>query len=93
MFEKEAEECAEEYRNSDDYNSAEPCDFGYANGISTGFEKGADYVYNKAAEIIQQLIINAPNTYSGTNIELQQRKMFSFQNAVSRAEQFLKETK
>lgn len=42
----------------------------------------------KAKEIIQQLIANAPNTYSGTNIELQQKKMFSFQDAVNKAEQF-----
>lgn len=45
----------------------------------------------KAKEIIQQLIANAPNTYSGTNIELQQKKMFSFQDAVNKAEQFLEE--
>ena len=46
---------------------------------------------NEAKEIIQKLIANAPNTYSGTDIELQQKKMFSFQDAVNKAEQFLKE--
>ena len=45
----------------------------------------------QAKEILQKLIANAPDTYSGTNIELQQRKMFSFQDAVNKAEQFLKE--
>jgi len=45
----------------------------------------------KAKEIMQKLITNAPNTYSGTNIELRQKKMFSFQDAVNKAEQFLKE--
>lgn len=44
---------------------------------------------NKAKEIMQKLIDNAPDTYSGTNIELQQKKMFSFQDAVNKAEQFL----
>ena len=43
----------------------------------------------KAKEIMQKLITNAPNTYSGTNIELQQKKMFSFQDAVNKAEKFL----
>lgn len=46
----------------------------------------------KAKEIMQKLIANAPDTYSGTNIELQQRKMFSFQDAINKAEQFLKES-
>lgn len=45
----------------------------------------------EAKEIMQKLIANAPDTYSGTNIELQQKKMFSFQDAVNKAEQFLKE--
>lgn len=46
-----------------------------------------------AKEIMQKLIANAPDTYSGTNIELQQKKMFSFQDAVNKAEQFLNEDK
>lgn len=44
---------------------------------------------NKVKEIMQKLIDNAPNTYSGTSIELQQKKMFSFQDAVNKAEQLL----
>lgn len=47
---------------------------------------------SKAKEIMQKLIANAPDTYSGTNIELQQKKMFSFQDAVNKAEQFLKDS-
>ncbi len=58
--------------------------------------EGATMMYKdlcKAKEIIQKLIANAPNTYSGTDVELQQKKMFSFQDAVNKAEQFLKECK
>ena len=44
-----------------------------------------------AKDIIKKLVSNAPDTYSGTNIELQQSKMFAFQNAVNEAEDFLKE--
>ena len=43
-------------------------------------------------EIIKTLIENAPNTYSGTDIELQQKKMFAFQNAVNEAQEYLKES-
>ena len=43
----------------------------------------------EAKEIMQKLVANAPDTYSGTNIELQQKKMFSFQDAVNKAEYFL----
>lgn len=50
MFEKEAERCADEYRMSADYSSAEQYDIGYANGLEIGFEKGADFGYNKANE-------------------------------------------
>lgn len=52
---------------------------------------GLENNLTKAKEIMQQLITNAPNTYSGTDIELQQKKMFSFQDAINKAEQFLKE--
>lgn len=45
----------------------------------------------KAKEIIEKLLKNAPDTYSGTNIELQQKKMFAFQNAVEQAYALLKE--
>lgn len=44
-----------------------------------------------AKDIIKRLLSNAPNTYSGTDIELQQSKMFAFHNAVNEAEDFLKE--
>lgn len=50
MFEKEAKRCADEYRMSDDYSSAEPYDIGYTNGLEIGFEKGAEFGYNKANE-------------------------------------------
>ena len=40
-------------------------------------------------EIIRELIKNRPDTYSGTDIELQQKKMFAFQNAVNKAEAFI----
>lgn len=43
-----------------------------------------------AKDIINRLITNAPDTYSGTNIELQQKKMFAFYNAKNDAEEFLK---
>lgn len=81
--------------------------YGYEKGIEFGI-KSAEQVNNiinnnakewlyeeneKLKDIIRQLIANAPNTYSGTNIELQQKKMFSFQNAVNKAKQFLKEIK
>jgi len=45
----------------------------------------------KAKELLKQLLTNAPDTYSGTNVELQQKKMFSFQDAVNKAEQFIGE--
>ena len=44
-----------------------------------------------AKEIIRELIDNRPDTYSGTDVELQQKKMFAFQRAVMQAETFLKE--
>ena len=42
-------------------------------------------------EILKALIENAPNTYSGTDIELQQKKMFAFYNAVEEAQKYLEE--
>ena len=47
--------------------------------------------YMLAKDIIKRLISNAPDTYSGTNIELNQSKMFAFQNAVNEGIDFLKE--
>ena len=43
----------------------------------------------EAKEMFRELIKNSPDTYSGTNIELQQKKMFAFQNAVNKAEAFI----
>ena len=45
----------------------------------------------ESVALIKLLIENRPDTYSGTNIERQQQKMFRFQNAVNKAEQFIKE--
>lgn len=44
-----------------------------------------------AKEIIRELIDNAPNVYSGRNMEEQQKKCFSFYNAIIKAKQFIKE--
>lgn len=44
-----------------------------------------------AKDIIKRLLGNAPDTYSGSDIELQQSKMFAFHNAVNEAEDFLRE--
>lgn len=46
---------------------------------------------NESVELIKALIENHPDTYSGTDIEKQQQKMFRFQNAVNKAEQFIQE--
>lgn len=43
-----------------------------------------------AKDIIKKLINNAPDTYSGTDVELNQSKMFAFQNAVNEGMDFLK---
>ena len=40
---------------------------------------------------IKRLINNAPDTYSGTDVELNQSRMFAFQNAVNEGTDFLKE--
>ena len=40
-------------------------------------------------QLLKTIIDNAPDTYSGTNIELQQKKMFTFQNAINKAEAFI----
>lgn len=64
----------------------------YRDGYINGAEESTKELREKltdAKEIIRQLIANAPNTYSGTNIELRQKKMFSFQDAVNKAGQFV----
>ena len=43
-----------------------------------------------AKDIIERLVTYAPDTYSGTNVELQQSKMFAFSNALNEACDFLK---
>lgn len=43
----------------------------------------------KAKDIIERLLINRPDTYSGNNIELIQSKMFQFNQAVSDADDFI----
>lgn len=45
----------------------------------------------ESVALIKLLIENCPDTYSGTNIERQQQKMFLFQGAVYKAEEFIKE--
>ena len=54
-------------------------------------KKDSDDKIKLAKDIIKKLVSNAPDTYSGTDIELQQSKMFAFQNAVNEAEDFLRE--
>jgi len=54
-------------------------------------KKDSDDKIKLAKDIIKKLISNAPDTYSGTDIELQQSKMFAFHNAINEAEDFLKE--
>lgn len=41
--------------------------------------------------LLRELLDNRPDTYSGTDIDLQQKKMFAFQRAVMQAETILKE--
>jgi hypothetical protein len=54
-------------------------------------KKDSDDKMKLAKDIIKKLVSNAPNTYSGTDIELQQSKMFAFHNAVNEAEDFIRE--
>ena len=61
-----------------------------------GFQKGAEYGYNKAKKqsesIIKRLLINRPDTYSGTDVMTNQTKMFAFASAVNDAIEYLKES-
>ena len=81
MFEKEAEEWA---------NEMYPCD-GQAQRYLL---MGAEFGYNKSKEdvkdIIVRLIANHPDTYSGTDIEFNQKRMFKFSKAVSDAQDYFK---
>lgn len=49
----------------------------------------ADKQLAKAKDIIERLLINRPDTYSGNYIELIQSKMFQFNRAVSDADDFI----
>ena len=44
-----------------------------------------------AVQIIRELVENSPDTYSGTDIDLQQKKLFRYQAAVSKAMDFVEE--
>lgn len=41
-------------------------------------------------EVLKVLLENRPDTYSGTDINAQQRKMFAFQSAVNRAVELIR---
>lgn len=59
------------------------------------FQKGAELGYNKAKrevkEVLRTLLANCPDTYSGTDVALNQKRMYRLQDARNMAEQFLKE--
>lgn len=96
MFEKDAENYAfDEVKHKQEWYIKHPersIDEDYED-IKKHWGDGAEFGYSKgkaeARELLERLIANAPNTYSGTDIELQQKKMFSFQDAINKAEQFL----
>ena len=54
-------------------------------------KRDSDDKIKVAKDIIKRLIQNAPDTYSGTDVMLQQSKMFAFQAASVDAYDFLKE--
>jgi hypothetical protein len=45
----------------------------------------------QAKLIIKHLLANRPDTYSGTDVMCNQKKMFNFSNAVDEAMEYLKE--
>ena len=45
----------------------------------------------ESVALIKLLIGNCPDTYSGTDVEKQQQKMFRFRSAVYKAEEFIRE--
>ena len=59
------------------------------------FKDAAKFGYDKAKgeikELLKTLIENCPDTYSGTDAALSQKRMFRFQDAVNKVELFLKE--
>lgn len=54
-------------------------------------KRDSDDKIKLAKDIIKRLINNAPDTYSGTDVDLQQSKLFAFQNAVNEGMDFLQE--
>lgn len=44
-----------------------------------------------AKGIMKDLIDNAPNHYAGNDVELNQKRMLRFQNAISNAKTFIKD--
>ena len=61
------------------------------------WQKGAEFGYNKAkqqlAPLIKELLDNAPNNYTGSNIDAVQHKMFAYMTARTSAEQLLEDWK
>lgn len=47
----------------------------------------------QSKSIIERMVVNKPNTYSGTDIMTNQTKMFAFDAAVKDAIEYLKEIK
>lgn len=44
-----------------------------------------------AIQLLKDLLSNVPDTYSGTDIELSQRKMFKFAHIANSAQEFINE--
>ena len=44
-----------------------------------------------AVQLLKDLLANAPDTYSGTNIESNQRRMFKFACTANSAQEFINE--
>ena len=91
MFEKEAEE--RYYKNYPvTLNIGEEERY---NEVTNIWKDGAKFGYNKDKEqvesIIKRLVENKPDTYSGTDAMINQKKMFAFSRAVDDAIEYLKE--
>ena len=90
MFEKEAEE----YFDKNKFYSKETGTICLRNPLDA-FKDGAEFGCNKAKgeikELLKTLIKNCPDTYSGTDAVLSQKKMFRFQDTINKIELFLKE--
>lgn len=55
MFEEEAKFLSKQVENEERFNPNDPWDCGYRHGIEIGFQKGADFGYNKANNRIVEL--------------------------------------